>query len=151
MTVPKGHFAGSSLRAHLSCIIAMAPDPLTVCASILKGLDPDLQEYVAGGLVEDGVLMNRPDALEFAAPLLEEHCDGDEEAAEVCSGIYDPSRYIGFDRVFLRLATVLLLTSTLQSLTFIPRANANNGLEKGAVASWLSLRVCFGHQARIIT
>ena len=59
---------------------------------MLKGLDPNVQEHIAGVLVEDGVLMNRPDALEFAAPLLKEHCDGDEQAVEVGPGIFHPYR-----------------------------------------------------------
>eukprot|EP00959_Pyramimonas_sp_CCMP1952_P264687 5534365-Pyramimonas_sp.AAC.2 len=61
----------------------MAPDPLETCASFLPGFDPDLLEYISGGLVEDGVLVSKEGAIEFAAPMLEEHCDGDDAAAEV--------------------------------------------------------------------
>jgi len=59
---------------------------LAVCGSLLPGFDPDLLEYIAGGLVEDEVLVSKAAALEFAAPLLEEHCDGDEAAAEQLVG-----------------------------------------------------------------
>jgi hypothetical protein len=56
---------------------------MEVCKEVLAGLDEDLIEYLYGGLLEDDVLMARSAAVEFAAPMLEELCGGDESQAEV--------------------------------------------------------------------
>jgi len=58
---------------------------MDVCKEVLAGLDDDLIEYLYGGLLEDDVLMARSAAVEFAAPMLEELCGGDESQAEVRS------------------------------------------------------------------
>jgi hypothetical protein len=47
---------------------------------VLVGLDPDVIEYLYGGLVEDEVLIARSAAVEFAAPMLEELCGGESQA-----------------------------------------------------------------------
>ena len=53
------------------------------CAELLKGLDEDTLEYVASGLLddEDGTVLERDDLVDFVAPMLDEMCGGDENAA----------------------------------------------------------------------
>ena len=53
------------------------------CAELLKGLDEDTLEYIAGGLLddEDGTVLERDDLVDFVAPMLDEMCGGDEDAA----------------------------------------------------------------------
>jgi ATP-binding cassette subfamily F protein 3 len=64
----------------------MAPSESEIkeaCAELLKGLDEDTLEYVAGGLLddEDGTVLEKDDLVDFVAPMLEEMCGGDEDAA----------------------------------------------------------------------
>ncbi len=64
----------------------MAPSESEIkeaCAELLKGLDEDTLEYVAGGLLddEDGTVLEKEDLVDFVAPMLEEMCGGDEDAA----------------------------------------------------------------------
>ena len=64
----------------------MAPSESKIkeaCAELLKGLDEDTLEYVAGGLLddEDGTVLEKDDLVDFVAPMLEEMCGGDEDAA----------------------------------------------------------------------
>ena len=64
----------------------MAPSESEIkeaCAELLKGLDEDTLEYVAGGLLddEDGTVLEKDDLVYFVAPMLEEMCGGDEDAA----------------------------------------------------------------------
>ena len=53
------------------------------CAELLKGLDEDTLEYIAGGLLDDegGTVLERDDLVDFVAPMLDEMCGGDEDAA----------------------------------------------------------------------
>jgi hypothetical protein len=41
-----------------------------VISEVLSGLDPDVQQYISGCVVEDGRIMGRDDMLEFVGPLL---------------------------------------------------------------------------------
>jgi ATP-binding cassette subfamily F protein 3 len=64
----------------------MAPSESEIkeaCAELLKGLDEDTLEYVAGGLLddEDGTVLEKDDLVDFVVPMLEEMCGGDEDAA----------------------------------------------------------------------
>ncbi|ACO60757.1 ABC transporter/cobalt transport family protein [Micromonas commoda] len=54
------------------------------CAAILAGLDDDTLEYVAGAVFDDedaGTVLPEDDLVDFLVPMLDELCDGDEDAA----------------------------------------------------------------------
>jgi hypothetical protein len=50
------------------------------CKEVLAGLDEDTLEYLAGG-VGDMLEEGKDEYLEYVAPLLEELCGGDDDAA----------------------------------------------------------------------
>ena len=75
----------------------MAPSESKIkeaCAELLKGLDEDTLEYVAGGLLddEDGTVLEKDDLVDFVAPMLEEMCGGDEDAARAKAESLGPAR-----------------------------------------------------------
>ena len=54
------------------------------CAAILAGLDDDTLEYVSGAVFDDedaGTVLPEDDLVDFLVPMLDELCDGDEDAA----------------------------------------------------------------------
>ena len=54
------------------------------CATVLAGLDDDTLDYVAGAVFEDedaGTVLPEDDLVDFLVPMLDELCDGDEDAA----------------------------------------------------------------------
>mmetsp|Transcript_10056 Transcript_10056/g.28375 ORF Transcript_10056/g.28375 Transcript_10056/m.28375 type:complete len:785 (-) Transcript_10056:95-2449(-) len=63
------------------------------CTEVLGklGLDDDCLQYIAQGIMGEAcALLSRDDLVEFAAPLLEDHCAGDEaRAASIAGSLHD--------------------------------------------------------------
>jgi len=64
---------------------------LAICSDVLgSGVDEDSLAYIASAVVDDGVLMERDDLVDFVQPMLEDCCDGDEDKAGALAGrLYD--------------------------------------------------------------
>jgi len=62
-----------------------------VCEELLKGLDPDVLEYISGCVLDDDKLLPKEDLVEVVAPLLEsaDLCSSDSEAEALAEQLWE--------------------------------------------------------------
>mmetsp|Transcript_41752 Transcript_41752/g.104344 ORF Transcript_41752/g.104344 Transcript_41752/m.104344 type:complete len:753 (+) Transcript_41752:38-2296(+) len=84
-----------------------------VCQELLKGLDPDVLEYISGCVLDDEKLLPKEDLVEVVAPLLEsaDLCSSDSEAEALAEQLWEKLNADGLGTE--RKAEVVLLKSAV--------------------------------------
>jgi len=84
-----------------------------ICEELLKGLDPDVLDYISGCVLDDDKLLPKEDLVEVVAPLLEsaDLCGSDSEAEALAEKLWEKLNENGLGTE--RKAEVVLLKSAV--------------------------------------